>query len=286
MVRAITCFLIIALGLNEIQAQSKPAYCLFNGKGKKVSYGKMLKKLGQCQAVFFGELHDNPVAHWLELELTKDLYRDHALVLGAEMFETDNQEALDAYLMGKLSSAGLDSSARLWKNYKTDYAPLVEFAKAQQISFAATNVPRRYASLVAKGSFEALDTLSADQKKWLAPLPIAYDPDLPGYHNMLEMMKSHGGGVNLPKAQALKDATMAWSISKYYKEGAISLHFNGSYHSENGEGIIWYLNKFKPGLKVGTVAVVTQAQVKKLEMEHRNKAQFLIVVDEDMTSTY
>ena len=185
------------------------------------------------------------------------------------MFETDNQESLNAYMGGKISAAGLDSSARLWKNYKTDYAPLVEFAKAHQIDFAATNVPRRYATIVAKDGFEALDTLPAEQKKWIAPLPIAYDPELPGYRKMLDMMKSHGGGTNLPKAQALKDATMAWSISEHYKEGALFLHFNGSYHSENGEGIIWYLNKLRPGLKVGTVAVVTQASLTKLDAENQ-----------------
>jgi len=29
--------------------------------------------------------------------------------------------------------------------------------------------------------FQALDTLSATEKSWIAPLPIAYDANLPGY---------------------------------------------------------------------------------------------------------
>ena len=36
--------------------------------------------------------------------------------------------------------------------------PELAFAKENNIPFAATNIPRRYASVVSKGGFEALDT--------------------------------------------------------------------------------------------------------------------------------
>lgn len=75
-------------------AQSKRAYRLYNAKGKKVSYKKMLRKIGKADVVLFGELHNNAIAHWLQLEITKDLAEEHSMVLGAEMMETDNQEAL------------------------------------------------------------------------------------------------------------------------------------------------------------------------------------------------
>ena len=140
-------------------AQKKPAYTLFTGNGKKVSYGKMIKKIAQKDIVLFGEFHNNPIVHWLQLKVTRDCDASRDLVLGAEMFEHDNQQALDQYLQGKLSARGLDSNARLWPNYKTDYAPLVNYAKENKIVFSATNVPRRYASLVARGGFESLDTL-------------------------------------------------------------------------------------------------------------------------------
>ncbi|HUS03796.1 MAG TPA: ChaN family lipoprotein, partial [Chitinophagaceae bacterium] len=161
-------------------AQDKPAYILYNAKGKKVSYKKMLRTLLQKDIVLFGEFHNNPISHWLQREVTKDLKQARNLILGAEMFEQDNQPALDMYLQGKLSAKGLDSMARLWKNYPTDYAPLVNFAKENNIVFAATNIPRRYASMVAKGGFEILDTIPAKEKTWIAPLPVAYDPSLPG----------------------------------------------------------------------------------------------------------
>ncbi len=279
--------LLVALALSPAIsfAQQKPAYVLYNAAGKKVSYGKMLRTLADKDIVLFGEYHNNPIAHWLQLETTKDLHGRRALVLGAEMFEADNQESLDRYLRGEIDAKGLDTLARLWSNYKTDYAPLVNFARANKLVFAATNIPRRYASRESKGGFEVLDTLSALEKTWTAPLPMAYDLELPGYKNMLAMMGGHGG-PNLPKAQASKDATMAHFILKYYRPGSLFLHFNGAYHSDNYEGILWYLRRQRPELKYATITTVSQKDIHKLLAEHKGKADFILCVDEDMTTTY
>ena len=266
-------------------SQNKQGYVLYNAKGKKVHYDKMIRQLAEQDIILFGEFHDNPISHWLELEVTKDLFARRPMVMGAEMFERDNQEALNLYLSSSITAKQLDTMARLWSNYKTDYAPLVEFAKQNKIPFAATNVPRRYASMVAKGNFAALDTISEKEKSWMAPLPIAYDSSLPGYKNMLAMMPGHGGS-NLPRAQALKDATMAYFILKHYEQGKVFLHFNGSYHSDNYEGILWHLKQAKPELKYTTITTVSQKDVNKLMPEHLKRADFIICVDEDMTSTY
>jgi uncharacterized iron-regulated protein len=268
-----------------IAAQHKPAYILYNANGKKVSYKKMIKELGQNDMVMIGEYHNNPISHWMELEITKDCKEIRSLVLGAEMFEQDNQPALDLYLQGKLTAKGLDSMARLWKNYPTDYAPLVNFAKENKIAFAATNIPRRYASMVSKGGFEVLDTIAATAKSWIAPLPINFDANLPGYKNMMDMMAGHGS-VNMLKAQAIKDATMAYFILKYFVPGSLFIHYNGSYHSENHDGIVWHLLQSKPDLKIATVTTVSQKDISKLLEENKNKADFIICVDEDMTTTY
>ena len=279
---------LLALSLSTILtmlAQQKPAYVLYNAKGKKVSYKKMIRSIKREDIVLFGEFHNNPISHWLQLEITKDCHQYRDLVLGAEMFEQDNQTVLDLYLQDKISAKGLDSSARLWKNYPTDYAPLVNFAKENKIAFAATNVPHRYASMIARGGFEALDTIPAREKAWIAPLPIGYDPELPGYKNMLAMMGGHSG-ENLPKAQAIKDATMAHFILQYYKPGSLFIHYNGAYHSENYEGIVWYLKKQSPSLRIATITTVSQKGIQHLLKENKGKADFIICVDEDMTTTY
>lgn len=266
-------------------AQDKPAYVLYNAQGKKVSYKKMIETLRKKDVLLFGETHNSPISHWLQLEVTRDCQQSRQLVLGGEMFERDNQASLDLYLQDSITAEALEKQARLWKNYDTDYAPLVNFAKANKLPFIATNVPRRYASAVAKGGFEALDTVPAAQKNWIAPLPILYDAELPGYKNMLEMMGGHGG-PNFPKAQAIKDATMAYSILQHYRTGQLFIHYNGSYHSDNYEGIGWYLRQQNPALQQVTITTVSQQDVSKLLPENKGLADFIICADEDMTATY
>ncbi len=266
-------------------AQNKSPYAIYSKSGKKTSYEKLLKAAQKTDVVLFGEFHDNSVIHWLEFEFLKDMHQKRALVVGAEMFEADNQIQLNQYLKSEIDQKRLDSTARLWPNYKTDYKPLVDFAKEKAIDFIATNVPRRYASLVYKQGFEALEKLSSEEKNWMAQLPIAYDPKLPGYVKMMAEMGGHGGD-NLPKAQAIKDATMAYFILKNRKENTLFIHYNGSYHSENFEGIYWYLKKDKKDLKILTIATVSQAGISKLEKENYQLADFILVVDDDVTKTY
>lgn len=45
-----------------VQAQGKPAYVLYNAKGKKVSYKKMIRILKEKDIVLFGEYHNNAIA--------------------------------------------------------------------------------------------------------------------------------------------------------------------------------------------------------------------------------
>lgn len=277
--------LILSLLITLSFGQHKKAYTLYNAKGKKVSYKKMIKSAGKADLVFFGELHNNPIAHWLQFELTKDLGEKRSLTLGAEMIEADNQDELNDYLSNKIDKKALDSTARLWKNHKTDYAPLVDYAKDNNLTFVASNIPRRFASLVYKKGFEALDSLSMEEKSWIAPLPVLFDAELPGYVNILKMMGDHGS-LNLVKAQAIKDATMAHFILANYKAGDLFIHYNGAYHSNNYEGIMWYIQQQHKGLDIVTISTVQQKNLKKLLKENKLKADFIICVDSDMTTTY
>jgi uncharacterized iron-regulated protein len=266
----------------------KPAYYLFNKEGKNVRYEKMVKEAEDADIVLFGESHDDPISHWMELELTKDLYdlKKEKLVLGAEMFETDNQVILNEYLDSLISTSSFESEARVWPNYKTDYKPLVEFARKNHIKFVASNVPRRYASLVNSKGFEGLEGLSADAKVFLPPLPVKYDSELNCYKSMMEMegMGSHVT-PNFPKAQAIKDATMAYFILKNWSPGKLLIHYHGSYHSENFESIYWYLKQANSDLKIVTIHTVSQDDVSELTKENTGRADFTICVDEDMTKT-
>lgn len=277
--------LFIAFFSSFFTFQAQDIYKLYNEKGKKVRYKKMLRKIHKADIVLVGEFHNNPISHWLEYSILKETSKEQKVAVGMEMFETDTQTFLDAFLKDEITKKEFDSLARPWNNFNTDYLQLIEFSKKNKISIIATNVPRKYASIVFRKSFEGLDTLSVEEKKWIAPLPIAYDKNLPGYQNMLKIMGGHGGD-NLPKAQALKDATMANSILKNKKEGELFVHFNGAYHSDNFEGIYWYLKKKNPELKIITISIVEQENVNKFKEENKGKANFIMVVDENVTKSY
>ena len=140
----------------------KPAYVIFNKEGKDLKFRQMIEKLSDADIILFGEVHNNPIAHWMELSVTKELFNEgESLVLGAEMFEADNQLTIDEYLAGQIQTSNFEKETRLWDNYKTDYKPLVEFAKAKKLRMIASNVPRRYASIVSKKGLAGLDSLSA-----------------------------------------------------------------------------------------------------------------------------
>ncbi|NLA25215.1 MAG: ChaN family lipoprotein [Bacteroidales bacterium] len=271
-------------------AQELRNYRLYFADGKPASFNNILEQSHKSDVVLFGEYHNNAVSHWLQLMLTKELFtlKKENLILGAEMFEADGQLILDEYLAGFITEKNFIDQARLWKNYSTDYAPLVNFAKENNLKFIASNIPRHYAAMVAREGFEALNKLSDIAKTYIADLPIKYDANLDCYKAMLAM----GGGMgrpaneNLPKAQAIKDATMAQFIFKNISKNSLFLHFNGAYHSDNYESIYWYLKQLDKNLKILTITTIEQANIHKLEDEYLNRADFIIVVDENFTKTY
>lgn len=264
----------------------KPAYSLFNGKGKRTSYAAMVKAMSTADIVLFGEYHDNPIVHWLQMESTSEVYKLRKdMVLGAEMFEADVQTVLDRYLFDSLPDKEFEKTSRPWPNYKTDYKPLLQFARENKLPFIATNIPRKFASMVFRGGFSALDTLTTLQKSWIAPLPPLYDSSLACYAEISKAVGMHGG-PNLPKAQAIKDATMSHFIMKHWSKGKLFIHYNGAYHSNNYQSIYWYLKKANPNLKIVTISTSLQQQLNKLDKESLNIADFVIVTPETMTRTH
>lgn len=271
----------------------RPAYQIFTGdKGKSIDFDKMMKGLRDADIVFFGENHSNSIGHWLQLQVLKELASatGKGVVVGAEMFETDVQLVLNEYLSGLIKQEHLEKDGKVWSNYKTDYAPIVEYAKENQMPFIATNVPRRYANIVARKGLEALEELDDEGKKHIAPLPVEIDYNSPGYKEIADMMAGHmgghGSGKNMVDAQAIKDATMAYFILKNRSDGQVFYHLNGAFHTKNNEGIIYFLKKSNPHLNVITITMADQENIESLNEENLGLADFIIAIPNDMTKTY
>ncbi len=277
------------LSVTAMAQRLPPAYNLFNGKGKAVRYKKMLKAARDADVIVFGESHNDALGHWLQNELLRDLVAldDRPMSLGLEMLEVDQQEAVDQYLAGKISAEDLDQVGEgLWQNFRTDYEPAVRWAHERGLPIIATNVPRRHARTVFKKGFEGLEETLEESGKEFAPYPFPYDPAQKAYREMLEMMPGGHGGENFPKAQAIKDATMAWRIATTLPAGGRMLHLNGSFHSDYRQGIVWYLTQQWPELKVVTISTAEQLNVDTLAEDHEGKADFVFAIPASMTKTY
>ncbi|HPS70848.1 MAG TPA: ChaN family lipoprotein [Bacteroidales bacterium] len=272
----------------------KPAYLIYNAQGELVSFSTMIQTITKADVCLFGELHNDPISHWLELEIMKSLYeiKKDSLIVGAEMWESDNQLLLDEAFTNKFyDEAMYIESSKLWPNLKYDYLPLLQYAVKNNLKFIATNIPRRYARMVSKMGIESLDGLSPVAKGYIAPLPIPIDLNEYAYKSMIQDMPS-GGNMkmvnpeNLAKAQAVKDATMAHFILKNWVSGSLFYHFHGEFHSAFYSGITYYLKNYNPKVKVKTISIVKQSDIQKLDAENLNRADFVIVVPEEMSVTY
>jgi len=288
----LTSILILLVTTFHSIAQDFPAYVIYTSNGKKTTFDKLEDATEGKELILFGEFHDNPISHWLQLELTKELFEENGanLQLGFEMFEQDQQELLSQYLMGNLTAKQFKDTMRLWPNYETDYAPIIEFAKTNKLFCVASNVKRKYASLLFKKGRKALDTLSVEVKAQMAPVDFKVDSSLSQYREVF-IMGGHMGvnmGMNMVESQAFKDATMAQFIlaNPGRKAGTVHLHFNGAFHSDFHQGILWYVQQKEPNIRVLTISTVTQADVRKLDKEHIGRADFIICVPESMTRTH
>ena len=78
------------------------------------------------------------------------------------------------------------------------------------------------------------------------------------YEKFLQVMGGHAamGGMQMYQAQNLWDATMGWSISKFFKKhrGYKVFQLNGGFHSEEKLGAASQLKKYSPKLRILNIA--------------------------------
>ena len=276
----------LVLAGNVLAAQTNPrAFALYDSRGRELTFSHMARDLREADVILFGEYHNNPISHWMQLEVMKAL---GTYDLGMEMFETDEQEALDRFLADSLTVDELDHyTGGVWPNFQTDYLPILLRARQDSAEVVATNIPRQYAQMVFQRGFIYLKTLEPGELERLPPIPPPYDPELSAYKAMrMPNAQNPHTGENFPKAQAIKDATMAWQIVNHAQPGRPFLHLNGSYHSDKYEGIAWYLRQYRPQLRVVTISTLEQREMKELRVESRGVADYILLVPENMTKTY
>ena len=257
--------------------------------GKTVSQNVLLDRLAQADVVFFGEQHTDPATHALELTVLVDLHKRTGarLTLGMEMWERDVQPALDTYLHGRTGEAAFLKTARPWSNYRSDYRPLVEYAKANNIPILASNVPQLIASAVGKRGLVVLADAPPDQAAAFVQAP--HDGAWLRFKAVMEAMGGAHGGAAMDEAtiarfyeaQTVRDETMAQSITRRLDAApnGLVLHINGQFHSDYGDGIPRRVLWRRPLTRIIIVSVVPVAEVKKaLPSVDRELADYIVLV--------
>lgn len=236
----------------------------YDAKGNPATIDEIVTAIGEKEAVFLGEQHDDAVGHAVQMEIFRRAVAkysaDRKIALSLEMFERDVQIVLNEYLTGLITEPQFMSSSRPWGNYKTDYRPLVEFAKEKKLPVIAANAPRRYVNMVSRGGRNALNGLTKDAKKWIAPLPYGEPSDTYAKKFKALMGTSPEAQMGIDRilaSQSLWDATMANSVAKYLKDNKkpLVIHLNGGFHTESRLGTVEHLLKYRPKTKVLVVTI-------------------------------
>jgi len=274
--------------ISAAQSSDVPHRIYSSAKSGFDDFDSMARALENMDVVFVGETHDDPETHRLELLLLASLYEKRRNVaISLEMFERDTQTIIDSYLAGAIAEEEFLKQSRPWPRYRTDYRPLVEFARAHKLPVIASNVPRRLATGVATGGgLSVLTRLPPEEMQWIAA-EISAPRD--GYWSRFRgIMGNHNGSTMdearlfaFYEAQCLKDDTMAEAIARFW-QGAPSpkplvIHYNGSFHSNYGDGTV---ARTRSRLPVAKIAVITIAPVENLDSinvsAEAGKADYLI----------
>lgn len=269
---------------------------VYDARGNNATIQQIVEAIGKSNVVFLGENHDDAAAHFLQAEILKKTFENYAkqrrVALSLEMFERDAQIVVDEYLKDLITEKKFLDDSRPWNNYKTDYRPLVEYAKQNKLPVIAANAPRRYVNMVSRNGRDSLDQLSSEAKKWLAPLPFAA-PSAEYSAKFNALMGSAKSETSAPskilEAQALWDATMAFSIAEYTKKEktALVVHLNGSFHTENRLGIAEQLLKLNGNAKILVVTMRYEEDFKRFDKaKHENLGDFVILTDAKLPRSF
>ena len=274
------------------QENTLPRYKIYNTKTQKlISVDDIINDMNKADVLFFGEEHNDSTGHALESALLNKLALKYPgrTALSMEMFETDCQNVLDEYLNNLIREKNFIAEARAWHNYK-DYRPLIDQAKDQHIPVIAANAPARYVNMVNRMGLNSLEKLDATGKAWLPPLPVDTAAG-PYYEKFLEIMGGHStmGGMQMYQAQNLWDATMGWSIARFYKKHQEYkiLQINGGFHSEEKLGAATQLHKYAPKVQILNIACFSDDTFDNPDWSKFNKDNdYIILTDPKLPKTF
>jgi uncharacterized iron-regulated protein len=204
------------------QAQSSP----WRSGTTLLSSQAVVTDLSQAQVIYLGETHDEAADHQAQLQIIQTLHgQNPQLAIALEMFQRPAQPLLDQYLAGKITETELQQQSEYdqrWGFPWEYYAPILRFAKEQQIPLIALNVPTEITRKVAR---TGLESLTDSERQWIPPETEirtdneAYRQIIQEIYEQIHQGRSASSSFeNFFLAQVLWDETMAQEIADFLKK--------------------------------------------------------------------
>ena len=234
-------------------------YNLQSPAGQDINVQRFVAEIQGADVVLVGEWHTHTGIHRFQTELLQDMMAaNNNVTLSMEQFTRDKQAIVNAYLAGEIGEGALIKQGNAWPNYTSDYRPLVELAKANEIDIIAANAPKNIIRCIGKEGISYVDKLPADERTWLAANINTQDSP---YKTHFMASMHHGDesqNDNKFASQVTWDETMAESIVNYlaHNPNKQVMHIAGKFHTENGLGTAASILARAPELKVVIVTPV------------------------------
>jgi uncharacterized iron-regulated protein len=203
----------------------------------------IIPRLADKRVVFIGESHNRFDHHLTQLAIIRRLHAIHPrLAIGMEAFQQPFQGILDDYIEGRLSEEEMLRGTEYYTRWRFDYrlyAPILLYAREQQLKVVALNLP---AELTRKVGDAGLAALTPSER---AQVPDEIDRSDTAYERLLrEVFNQHPGGdgsrfENFYNVQLLWDEGMAEQAVEYLKAHPDHrmVVLAGSGHLARGSGI-------------------------------------------------
>lgn len=260
---SISCLTLAACSSSALSPQSSSIdsfydYQLYSPNSKPIALDKLPPEISAADVILVGEWHTHAGIHRFQTDLLNQLSQTRSVTLSMEQFSRDKQSLVNDYLAGEIGEQVLIKQAAAWPNYESDYRPLVEFAKHNQLEIIAANAPKAIVRCIGRQGESYLGKLSADERRSVAQVIDTSDSP---YKKKFMASMHHGKPEQTERqyaAQVTWDETMAESIVNYLAKhpGKQVLHIAGKFHIEQGLGTKASIVRRNPKLNVVVITPV------------------------------
>jgi uncharacterized iron-regulated protein len=182
---------------------------------KLTSLKSITPMLAKHRTVFVGETHTAYSDHLNQLAVIKNLHQNWKtqISIGLEMIQQPYQSHLDDYIEGKITEREMLIKTEWYERWGYDYRlyrPIFEYARINQISLLALNIPKELTRRITK---VGLKGLSASERK---QLPAKIDRSDKAYIKRISSVFAQHSSTRSNGVEKFLDAQLAWDEGMAY----------------------------------------------------------------------